>query len=81
MLEEYELEEGATQDLTRIIQDAERCRNTVKELLEFARQTRQAIGRRLDWAALWIDHGLHVTNVDGFDVIHGTHPAPSLDKD
>jgi len=43
MLEEYELEEAAAQDLTRIIQDAERCRNTVKELLEFARQTRQEI--------------------------------------
>jgi len=43
MLEEYPLEEAAIQDLTRIIQDAERCRNTVKELLEFARQTRQEI--------------------------------------
>jgi len=43
MMEEYSLEEGAKADLTRIIQDAERCRNTVRELLEFARQTRQEI--------------------------------------
>ncbi len=43
MLEEYALEEGAKEDLTRIIDDAERCRDTVRELLEFARQTRQEI--------------------------------------
>lgn len=40
MLEEYELTENAQQDLMRILRDAERCRDTVKELLEFARQTR-----------------------------------------
>ena len=34
---------------------------------------RDAIGRRLDWAALYYDHGLRVTNVAGFDVIHGEH--------
>ena len=39
-LEEYELEEGVQQDLGRILKDAERCRDTVKELLEFTRQTR-----------------------------------------
>ena len=39
-LEEYELEEGVRQDLDRILKDAERCRDTVKELLEFTRQTR-----------------------------------------
>jgi two-component system NtrC family sensor kinase len=39
-LEEYELEEGVRQDLLRILKDAERCRDTVKELLEFTRQTR-----------------------------------------
>ena len=33
---------------------------------------RDAIGRRLDWAALYFDHGLHVTNVVGFEVIHGS---------
>jgi PAS domain S-box-containing protein len=43
MQEEYALEEGAREDLKRIIDDAERCRNTVRELLEFARQTRQEI--------------------------------------
>jgi len=43
MLEEYALEDAATEDLKRIIDDAERCRNTVRELLEFARQTRQEI--------------------------------------
>jgi PAS domain S-box-containing protein len=55
-LEEYELEEGVKQDLGRILKDAERCRDTVKELLEFTRQTRhlmqlhdvnQAISRTL----------------------------------
>jgi len=40
MLEEYHLEKGAQEDLNRILRDAERARNTVKELLEFTRQTR-----------------------------------------
>jgi PAS domain S-box-containing protein len=40
-LEEYELEDGVREDLQRILKDAQRCRDTVKELLEFARQTRQ----------------------------------------
>jgi two-component system NtrC family sensor kinase len=40
MLEEYTLEKGAQEDLHRILRDAERCQNTVKELLEFTRQTR-----------------------------------------
>ncbi len=43
MMEEYALEDAAKEDLQRIIEDAERCRNTVRELLEFARQTRQEI--------------------------------------
>jgi len=40
VLEEYDLPEGARKDLQRILKDAERCRDTVKELLEFTRQTR-----------------------------------------
>ncbi|MEA3435548.1 MAG: ATP-binding protein [Thermodesulfobacteriota bacterium] len=40
VLEEYDLEEGVREDLHRILKDAERCRDTVKELLEFTRQTR-----------------------------------------
>jgi PAS domain S-box-containing protein len=40
ILEEYDLEEGAKDDLHRILRDAKRCRDTVKELLEFTRQTR-----------------------------------------
>lgn len=40
ILEEYDLEEGAKDDLNRILRDARRCRDTVKELLEFTRQTR-----------------------------------------
>jgi signal transduction histidine kinase len=47
MMEEYELPDGARQDLNRILKDAERCRDTVKELLEFARQTRHEM-RPLD---------------------------------
>jgi signal transduction histidine kinase len=39
--EEYDLSEPAKADLSRIMRDAERCRDTVKELLVFARQTRQ----------------------------------------
>ena len=41
ILEEYELEEALKEDLLRILKDAERCRDTVKELLEFSRQTSQ----------------------------------------
>lgn len=41
MLEEYDLEKDAEDDLYRILKDAQRCRDTVKELLEFSRQTRQ----------------------------------------
>lgn len=39
VLEEYNLEDGAREDISRILKDAERCRDTIKELLEFARQT------------------------------------------
>ena len=41
MMEEYQLEDAVLSDLKRILKDAERCRDTVKELLEFARQTQQ----------------------------------------
>jgi PAS domain S-box-containing protein len=44
-LEEYELQEEVRQDLGRILKDAERCRDTVKELLEFTRQTRHLMQR------------------------------------
>jgi two-component system, NtrC family, sensor kinase len=56
VLEDYELPPGAREDLDRVLRDAERCRETVKELLEFTRQTRhlmqphdinQAISRTL----------------------------------
>jgi two-component system NtrC family sensor kinase len=40
ILEEYELEDGVKKDIQRILRDADRCRNIVKELLEFTRQTR-----------------------------------------
>jgi len=40
VLEEYDLAEEAREDMERILKDAERCRDTVRELLEFARQTR-----------------------------------------
>jgi two-component system, NtrC family, sensor kinase len=40
IMEEYDLEKGAKEDLDRIIRDAKRARDTVKELLEFTRQTR-----------------------------------------
>jgi signal transduction histidine kinase len=39
--EEYQLSDPAKADLSRILRDAERCRDTVKELLVFSRQTRQ----------------------------------------
>jgi len=38
-LEEYNLEEAPREDLNRILKDAQRCSDIVKELLEFARQT------------------------------------------
>jgi len=40
ILEEYDLDGPIRDDLLRILGDAERCRDTVKELLEFTRQTR-----------------------------------------
>ncbi|MFZ0132859.1 MAG: ATP-binding protein [Desulfobacterales bacterium] len=40
VLEDYELEDDARADLNRVLCDAERCKETVKELLEFTRQTR-----------------------------------------
>ncbi len=43
VLEDYDLEEAIQEDLSRILKDAQRCRDTVKELLEFARQTRYQI--------------------------------------
>jgi signal transduction histidine kinase len=41
VLEDYDLPEKAKEDLQRILKDAQRCRDTVRELLEFARQTRK----------------------------------------
>ena len=41
IMEEYDLVKEAKEDLQRVILDAERCRDTVKELLEFSRQTSQ----------------------------------------
>ncbi len=40
LLEDYDLSEEAVEDVNRIIRDAQRGSETVKELLEFARQTR-----------------------------------------
>jgi len=40
VLEEYPLDEKIRADLNRILKDAKRCQDTVKELLEFTRQTR-----------------------------------------
>ncbi|MBN2231744.1 MAG: PAS domain S-box protein [Deltaproteobacteria bacterium] len=41
VMEENDLSAEILEDLQRILRDAERCRDTVKELLEFSRQTRQ----------------------------------------
>lgn len=41
VLEEYDLPADAQDDIQRIIRDAQRCSDTVKELLEFARQTKR----------------------------------------
>lgn len=43
MMEEYDLPENAKKDLDRILQDAQRCSNIVKELLKFSRQTSNEI--------------------------------------
>ncbi|MEA1967736.1 MAG: ATP-binding protein [Thermodesulfobacteriota bacterium] len=43
LLEEYELPEGAVNDILRIQSDAEKCSLIVKELLEFARQTKKEV--------------------------------------
>ena len=39
LLEDYELEPEVRADIQRILEDAERCQEIVKELLQFARQT------------------------------------------
>ena len=39
LMEDYTLPDGAQQDLERIIRDAQRCTDTVQELLKFSRQT------------------------------------------
>lgn len=41
LLEDYDLPEDAKEDINRILRDAQRCSDTVKELLEFARQTKR----------------------------------------
>jgi signal transduction histidine kinase len=43
VLEEYNLEQQAREDLNRVVKNSMRCRDIVKELLEFARQTKQKI--------------------------------------
>ncbi|MBF0210357.1 MAG: PAS domain S-box protein [Desulfamplus sp.] len=43
MLEEYDLNSDAKDDLLKIQRDAERCSAIVKELLEFARQTKREL--------------------------------------
>ncbi len=43
MLEEYDLNSDARDDLLKIQRDAERCSAIVKELLEFARQTKREV--------------------------------------
>ena len=40
LLEDQDLNEATQSDLERILKNAQRCRDTVKELLEFARQSR-----------------------------------------
>jgi len=42
-MEEYALQDEVKKNLFRIRKDAERCRDTVRELLEFARQTSRGI--------------------------------------
>ena len=41
MMEECDIDKRAREDLGRILKDAQRCSDIVKELLEFSRQTRQ----------------------------------------
>lgn len=43
LLEEYDLDPQAVKDIGRILDNADRSRDTVKELLQFARQTSQEI--------------------------------------
>ncbi|RJX35995.1 MAG: PAS domain S-box protein [Desulfarculus sp.] len=43
LAEDYALPDEARQDLQRILDNAQRSRDTIKELLQFARQTRQEI--------------------------------------
>ena len=61
LLEEYDLSEKVCEDLNRILKDAKRCRDTVRELLEF---THRHVGERMraevsdatDVATLLVEH-------------------------
>jgi two-component system, NtrC family, sensor kinase len=68
-MEEYPLEDGARKDLTRVLEDAERCRDTVKELLEFARQTKyicrpQDINRAITRTLFLLENQTLFQNID-----------------
>jgi two-component system, NtrC family, sensor kinase len=68
-MEEYTLEEGVRKDLTRVLEDAERCRDTVKELLEFARQTKysqrpQDINRAINRTLFLLENQTLFQNID-----------------
>jgi len=84
VLEEYELEEAAREDLSRILRDAERCRDTVKELLEFARQTRHMmrpndINRAISRTLFLLENQTIFHNID---IIRQFAPAlPSVHSD
>jgi PAS domain S-box-containing protein len=84
ILEEYDLEEGAKEDLGRILKDAKRCRDTVKELLEFTRQTRHLmrpydVNQSISRTLFLLENQALLQNIDIEKDLDSTLPAIQAD--
>lgn len=84
VLEEYELQEEVREDIGRILKDAQRCRDTVKELLEFARQTRyniqpHDINRALSRTLFLLENQALFQNIEIVKELDETLPQVSVD--
>ncbi|HEA67176.1 MAG TPA: PAS domain S-box protein [Desulfobacterales bacterium] len=84
MMEEYDLEEGAQQDLDRILKDAQRCSEIVKELLEFSRQTSrniqsQDINKAISRTLFLLEDQTLFHNIQVVKNLEPALPHPSVD--
>jgi signal transduction histidine kinase len=84
MMEEYDLEEGAQKDLDRILKDAQRCSEIVKELLEFSRQTSrkmqpQDINKAVSRTLFLLEDQTLFHNIQVVKNLEPTLPHPPVD--